>query len=47
MERHNPPCNDPECMPCWWDALDREMYGFKEKNKPKASWWRRLLGRLQ
>lgn len=37
--RHNPPCSDPGCMPCWWDALDREMYSFNEPASlpPEAS----------
>jgi hypothetical protein len=27
MTRHNPPCNDPACEACWWDALDEETFG--------------------
>jgi hypothetical protein len=26
MIRHIPPCDDPACDSCWWDALDAEMY---------------------
>lgn len=32
--RHSPPCDDPACMPCWWDALDREMYRFSGPETP-------------
>ena len=36
LERHSPPCKDPDCMPCWWDALDREMYSFEEPSPVKV-----------
>lgn len=29
--RHDPPCADTECMPCWWDAVDRETYSPKKR----------------
>ena len=28
MTRHVPPCDDPACMPCWWDALDAEQFAI-------------------
>jgi hypothetical protein len=36
--RHSPPCDDPGCMPCWWDALDREMYSVSidEEKRPMS-----------
>lgn len=24
--RHDPPCDDPECLPCYNDALDQELH---------------------
>lgn len=30
--RHIPPCDDPACDACWWDALDAEQFGPMARN---------------
>lgn len=31
------PCGDPDCMPCWWDCFDYEMYGPNSEFQRKAT----------
>lgn len=43
MTRHNPPCDDPACDPCWWDAVDRETHSHQP---PPVSRWVELRDRI-
>ncbi|WP_436759368.1 hypothetical protein [Streptosporangium sp. V21-05] len=38
ITRHLPPCRAPECLPCWWDALDEEAAHIRDLHDPRV-WW--------